>query len=55
MYMWQVLVMFLFLGSAIAFAQESSKDGPAFEVVAVMKGCKYFVVEQGPNHSLVED
>lgn len=26
-----------------------------FEVVAVIRGCKYFVVEQGASHSLVED
>lgn len=26
-----------------------------FEVVAATRGCKYFVVEQGANYSLVED
>ena len=26
-----------------------------FEVVAAVRGCKYFVVEQGANYSLVED
>jgi len=33
----------------------SNKDDPRFEVVAAIRGCKYFVVEQGANHSLVED
>jgi hypothetical protein len=26
-----------------------------FKVVAAIRGCKYFVVEQGANYSLVED
>jgi hypothetical protein len=31
------------------------QEGNSFEVVAAIRGCKYFVVEQGASYSLVED
>ena len=44
------------LPQAIAtLVEPTAKDGPAFEVVTVVGGCKYFVEEQGDNYSLVED
>lgn len=34
---------------------EGGQEKNQFEVVAAIRGCKYFVVEQGASYSLVED
>jgi hypothetical protein len=36
-------------------AREEEEGGPEFEVVASIRGCKYFVVEQGVNYSLIDE
>lgn len=40
---------------AVKNQQGGNTSGNQFEVVAAIRGCKYFVVEQGANYSLVED
>jgi len=40
---------------AVKKQESGSTDENKFEVVAAIRGCKYFVVEQGVNYSLVED
>ena len=40
---------------AVKRQQGGGTDVNQFEVVAAIQGCKYFVVEQGTNYSLVED
>ena len=40
---------------AVKNQQGENTGGNQFEVVAAIRGCKYFVVEQGANYSLVED
>lgn len=40
---------------AVKNQQGGNTGGNQFEVVAAIRGCKYFVVEQGANYSLVED
>jgi len=40
---------------AVQNQQGGNTGGNQFEVVAAVRGCKYFVVEQGGNYSLVED
>ena len=34
--------------------RQKDESGPLFKVVHVISGCKYFLVEQGANYSLVE-
>lgn len=40
---------------AVKNQQGGYKGENQFEVIAAIRGCKYFVVEQGANYSLVED
>ncbi len=40
---------------ALKRTSRAEPEKPRFEVVAAIRGCKYFVAEQGINHSLVED
>ncbi len=40
---------------AVRNQQGGNTGGNQFEVVAAIRGCKYFVVEQGANYSLVQD
>jgi hypothetical protein len=40
---------------AVKSQQGGNTGENQFEVVAAVRGCKYFVVEQGVNYSLVED